>query len=103
MQVNLPTTDITATAANAKPALTDAQKAKAHQAAQDFEAVFLNAMIKPMFDDIAGEDTAFGGSREESIYQSMMVDQISKSLASRGGIGIAKHVEKELLQLQEAK
>lgn len=93
----------TSPAANAAPKkeLTQIQKDKIHKTAQDFEAVFLNEMLKPMFAGINSEDSAFGGSREEATYQSMMVEQLGKSVASRGGIGIADHVEKEMLKMQE--
>jgi Rod binding domain-containing protein len=80
---------------------TDAQKEKIHKAAMDFEAVFLNEMLKPMFEGVNSEDSAFGGSREEGMFQSMMIDEASKGVAKAGGIGIAKHIEKELLKLQE--
>ena len=84
-----------------KPQVTDAQRAKIRDAAIDFEAVFLNEMLKPMFEGMGVEDPAFGGSREEAIFNSMMVDEVSKKLSTTGGIGIAEHVEKELLKLQE--
>jgi len=85
----------------AKAAITDMQRAKIRDAAIDFEAVFLNEMLKPMFEGMGVEDPAFGGSREEAIFNSMMVDEVSKKLSTTGGIGIAEHVEKELLKLQE--
>ena len=100
--LQLPATDIASAVKPPKNPITDEQKAKIHEAAIDFEAVFLNEMLKPMFEDVNSEDAAFGGSREEGIYQSMMIDKVSGSLAKSGGIGIAKHIEKELLRLQEA-
>lgn len=89
--------------AGKKAPVTDIQKQRIHKAAMEFEAVFLNEMLKPMFEGTSSEDTAFGGSREETIFQSMMVDKISSGLSQSGGIGIAKHIEKELLRLQEAR
>lgn len=86
-----------------KAPLTDAQKAQIHKSAIEFESVFLNEMLKPMFEGINSDDAAFGGSREENIYQSMMVEKVSGGISQAGGIGIAKHIEAELLRLQEAR
>lgn len=85
----------------AKAAITDFQRTQIHKAAIEFESIFLNEMLKPMFDGMGVDDPAFGGSREESIYQSMMIDEVSKGISKAGGIGIAEHVERELLKLQE--
>lgn len=100
--IQTPILDTAAAAKPAKKTVTPEQKAIIHKKAMEFEAVFLNEMLKPMFEGTNSEDAAFGGSREESIYQSMMIDKVSTSLSQAGGIGIAKHIEKELLRLQEA-
>ncbi|MEX0297816.1 MAG: rod-binding protein [Kordiimonas sp.] len=70
------------------------------KAAEDFEAVFLSQMIKPMFDTLP-TDTMFGGGQAESIYRGLMVEEFGKSVAKNGGIGIADSVYRELLKLQE--
>lgn len=67
--------------------------------AQDFEAVFVSEMMKPMFDGIKA-DGPFGGGRGEEIFRGMMIDEYGKSLASTGGIGIAEQVKKELIRMQ---
>ena len=73
---------------------------KLREAAQDFEAVFLSQMIKPMFDTVP-TNTMFGGGQAENIYRGLMVDEFGKSVAKAGGIGIADTVYRELLKLQE--
>lgn len=70
------------------------------EAAQDFEAVFLSQMIKPMFDTVP-TNSMFGGGNAEGIYRGMMVEEVGKSIAKSGGIGIADSVYRELLKLQE--
>ncbi len=70
------------------------------KAAEDFEAVFLTQMIKPMFDTLP-TDTMFGGGQAENIYRGLMVEEFGKSVAKNGGIGIADSVYRELLKLQE--
>jgi flagellar protein FlgJ len=85
----------------AKPQISPEKLEKINKTAQEFEAVFLNEMLKPMFEGAKSEDSAFGGSREEGIFQSLMVDEMSKSVAQGGGIGIAKHIRDQLIKLQE--
>ena len=79
----------------------DTAKAKAREAAQDFEAVFLNSMFSQMFTDMDGEGP-FGGDQATGVWRSFLTDEYSRSMAKRGGIGIADHVYHALLQQQEA-
>jgi len=74
---------------------------KLRDTAQDFEAVFLSQMLKPMFDGIE-TDGPFGGGQAEGMWRSLMVDEYGKSIAKSGGIGIADAVMSEMLKLQEA-
>lgn len=78
-------------------------RAEIKKAAQDFEAVFISEMIRPIFDHLSDEQNPLfgGGGYEQEVYNSFLVDQLGKSVAQRGGIGIAQSVEKELLKLQE--
>jgi Rod binding domain-containing protein len=85
--------------AMAKPALTG--KAKAHAAAQDFEAVFLNSMFQHMFTGIDGEGP-FGGQGATGVWRSVLTDQYAKSIAKAGGIGISDQVYRSLIAHQEA-
>ena len=71
------------------------------RAAEEFEAVFLAQMLAPMF-EIAKTDGLFGGGPGEDVYRSMMVEEYGKAIARSGGVGIADHVERELLRIQEA-
>ena len=75
--------------------------AKAHAAAQDFEAVFLNSMFQQMFTGIDG-DGPFGGNGSAGVWRSFLTDEYSKSFAKAGGIGIADHVYRALIAQQEA-
>lgn len=70
------------------------------KAAEDFEAMFLTQMMQPMFEGIP-TDGMFGGGQSEEIYRSMMLDEYGKLIAKAGGIGVADHVRRELLKLQE--
>jgi Rod binding domain-containing protein len=79
-----------------------AGKDKAHKAAQDFEAVFLNSMFQHMFTGIDG-DGPFGGQGATGVWRSVLTDQYAKSIAKAGGIGIAAQVYKSLIAHQEAR
>jgi Rod binding domain-containing protein len=76
-------------------------RAKAHAAAQDFEAVFLNTMFQQMTTGLTG-DGPFGGSGATGVWRSMLTDQYSRHLAKAGGIGLADHIYRALIARQEA-
>lgn len=80
----------------------DADLEKVRETAQDFEAVFLSQMLKPMFEGLSAE-APFGGGPGEDMWRSLMVDEYGKSIAKSGGIGIADAVMGEMLRMQEAK
>lgn len=85
----------------AKSNVSDAAKAKAKGAAQDFEAVFLNSMFQQMFTGISG-DGPFGGSGATGVWRSFLTDEYAKTFAKNGGIGIADQVYQSLIKVQEA-
>ena len=72
----------------------------AREQAIEFEAVFLNNMFSQMFTGIDG-DGPFGGGGKAGVWRSFLTDEYSKSFAKAGGIGIADHVYRSLLQQQE--
>jgi len=90
--------DLMQTLPQASPTL----KTKAKDAAQNFEAVFLNTMFNSMFTGIDG-DGPFGGGGATGVWRSMLTDQYARSFAKAGGIGIADQVYKSLLAQQEVK
>lgn len=80
-----------------------ADKTVIRQKAEEFEAMFVTEMLKPMFDSIEETDPMFGGSHGEKIFKSLMIDEYGKNIAANGGIGIADSIEAQLLQYQEVK
>jgi Rod binding domain-containing protein len=74
-------------------------KGKAKESAQNFEANFLSSMFQDMFTNIDG-DGPFGGSGALKIWRSFMTEQMAKSFAKAGGIGIAPMVYNTLLKEQ---
>ncbi len=83
--------------------LTPAQIAKTRQAAQDFEAMALGEMLQPMFKTVDTSKGLFGGGAGEATWKPMMVDEMAKTIAKNGGIGLADAVMKEMLRMQEMK
>ncbi len=73
---------------------------KIKEVAQDFESMFLGQMLQHMFETVE-KPALFDGGHAEEMYQSLLTDEYAKQVAARGGIGIAAHVERQLLSLQE--
>ncbi len=91
------------TAVPAERTLSPEQIAKTRKAAQDFEAMALGEMLKPMFATVDTSKGLFGGGAGEATWKPLMVDEMAKSIAKSGGFGIADAVLKEMLRLQETK
>lgn len=69
-------------------------------AAEEFEAVMLTAMLKPIFDGVEISEP-FGGGEGEKMWKGLLVEEYAKEMAASGGIGIADQVRSELLRIQE--
>lgn len=67
--------------------------------AEEFEAVFIAEMMKPMFEEIKS-DGLFGGGQGEEVFRSLLLQEYGKLTAQTGKIGIADAVKKELIQMQ---
>ncbi len=83
--------------------LPPAAVARAEKTAADFEAMALGQMLQPMFDTVDLSHSLFGGGDAEKTWQPMLITEMSKMIASHGGLGIARPVLQEMLRLQEAK
>lgn len=78
---------------------TGGNDAAIEKAAQEFEAVFLAQMMEHMFADVDLDPASEGPG--EDIYKSLLIDEYSKLMARSGGIGVADHVKREMLRIQE--
>jgi len=67
--------------------------------AEEFEAVFLAQMLQPMFAGLSTE-APFGGGAGEQTWRSFLVDAMARQVARGGGIGLADHVQRELVAMQ---
>ncbi len=72
------------------------------EAAEEFEAVFLTEMMKPMFAEVHKPNPLFGGGHGEKVFNGFMVQEYGKLMAQQGGVGLAEHVKAEMIRIQEA-
>lgn len=89
------------TAKRLNTAMQDKDIKAAEEAAQDFEAMFVSEMMKPMFEGIE-TDGQFGGGKGEEIFRGLLLEEYGKVMAQTGALGIADHVKQELIRMQAA-
>jgi peptidoglycan hydrolase FlgJ len=70
------------------------------KAAQDFEAVLLNMVIKAMWKTVPKSDL-FEKNSASNIYEGLMHSSLSEEMASNGGMGIAKVLAQQLRREQK--
>jgi hypothetical protein len=80
-----------------------ATASKAWKAAQDFEAMAIGQFLMPIFNTVDLAHTAFGGGDGEDAWKPMMVQELGKSIAKAGGIGLAAPVYAAMLHAQETR
>ena len=68
------------------------------QTSEQFEAYFIQQMMKSMRDSIEKSDLVEGGNME--MYQDLMDKEVSLSMAKRGGMGLADMLERQMNQAQ---
>jgi flagellar protein FlgJ len=77
----------------------DANMKKIEETAQDFEAMFVAEMLRPMFDGIE-VNAMFGGGKTEEIFSDFLRDEYAKMMAATGQLGIAEQVKQQLIEMQ---
>jgi flagellar protein FlgJ len=81
-----------------KPKVTSPAE-KMRSTAQDFEAMFLNSMLQPMFNGVG--EGPFSGGQGATVWRSFLTDEYAKMISKNGGVGIADQVYRSLLAQQE--
>ncbi len=76
-------------------------RAKIKETAQEFESVFLANMMEEMFAGV-GEDDPFESEGSET-WRSLRTEEFARSIARAGGIGLAEHVQRHHIAMQESK
>ena len=88
-------------ATGAGSSIAPAQLARMQKAARDFEANALGQLLEPMFNTVDMSKSKFGGGPGEATWRPMMVQEMAKSIAKGGGIGIAQPVLTQMIRMQE--
>lgn len=76
-------------------------KAKLKEKAQEFESYFLQQFISLTMPDMS-DDPIFGGGFAEQTFNTKLQEEMGKSMAKKGGLGLTERVYSELLKAQEA-
>lgn len=79
-----------------------ASAAKDWKAAEGFAAMAIGALLRPIFATADFSKTRFGGGIGAEAWQPMLVAEIGRSVAERGGLGISASVFHSLITEQQA-
>lgn len=90
-----------ATAPQPSTPISPSKEKAMREAAQEFEAVFIGQMTEAMFAGVEVEEP-FGGGHAEKMWRSQLSQEMGRSIAERGGIGIADSVYRSMIAQQEA-
>lgn len=77
--------------------LSEKQRQQAKKVSQDFEGLFIGMMVKSMHETV-GKDKLTGGGHGEDVYRSMLDQEYVAAAVKRGGFGLAKQIEKEIVR-----
>ena len=72
----------------------------AGKVARQFEGVMLQQMLKSMRDTV--EEGGLFSDESTKTYMGMLDNQLATQIAERGGIGLAKTIERQLSQTRES-
>ena len=86
---NLPIQPINPSAAGKESGARKIDEGKLKKACEDFESIFISQMLKVMRQTIPKSGLLDGGSQQDT-YLSLFDEEVSKSMAKRGGIGLGK-------------
>jgi flagellar protein FlgJ len=72
------------------------------QAAQDFEALFVQQLVKAMRQSSEAMGTGILDGQKTKIYRDMLDEQLARAMAQRGGLGIANFVLGDMVRRNAA-
>lgn len=79
--------------------LTPEQTRRVEETAKEFEALVLSQLLAPIFATVEQSALSSGGPQTDA-FQTMLQDEYAKSIAARGGLGIADQVKASLIAMQ---
>lgn len=92
-----------ALAISQRPAALNVSKRKdIEETAREFEGMFISQMLQSAWDTVP-TDGPMSGGMGETIFRSLMIQDIGKQLSLQGGIGLSSQLKAELIALQEGK
>lgn len=86
---------------NRPVAMPDARHGDLRKAAEEFEAMAIAEMLRPMFETIP-DDPMFGGGPGEKMFRSLLINEYGKAISGKGGIGLADNIHAALIEAQAA-
>jgi peptidoglycan hydrolase FlgJ len=69
------------------------------QTSEQFEAYFIQQMMKTMRESVEKSDLVEGGNMD--MYQDLMDKEVSLQMVKRGGMGLADMMERQMLRAQD--
>ncbi len=79
----------------------DLQEMKLRKAVADFEAIFIQYLLKCMRQTVPRSDL-FGGGSSQDLCQGLLDEELSRTVAKGRGIGLSKVMLEKLLQERQA-
>lgn len=73
------------------------EQQKIREVAQEFEAILISVLLKGAQSHVQGGPLAGGLSHD--LYQQLFTDEIAKTIARSGGIGLGKMLERQLQKM----
>jgi len=83
-----------------QPAEKKVDREKLKKACADFEALLVARMLKLMRQSIP-QNGLFENSPGKEVYQSLMDEELAKSMSQRGGFGLGEVLYRQVLQREE--
>lgn len=82
-----------------QPARPTEQKLK--EVAQEFEAILIASLLKEARP--SGQAAPLAGGLSHDLYQQLFTDEVAKTIARSGGIGVGRMLERQLRGMLQAK
>lgn len=79
-----------------KQPVSEARRDEIKKAAVEFQAIFVEMMLKSMR-GTANQDKLTGGGHGEEVYGSLLDREYATAISRRGNLGLAEMIEKQLL------
>ncbi len=73
---------------------------KLWKTAQEFEATFLGSMFGEITKQLSGDGPLGGQGIGGDAWRGMLTDELGRTVAQSGGVGVAPQIYSELLRLQ---